>query len=306
MKQKLNKFIMESGAVIPFEEPLIDVLHTSCDRYIQSESFNEEFEALLYAYIKGEQSDCVYTILDYVHENQDYNEYTLPEFAECAVVFYCIYLSIRNSGETDAIYRSLALKNVIINAKGHFHYLLFQQELVELYKNFDAYWESNLSPDSYPETLVQQILERNGNVELTDEDNDSLVALATIAWMNKINEIINGLTEQDPFLRAVLFVEKFFIALPTINSAIKVEDYIDMIIPKYKNRSKKIEDIIAGIKDEGISLLEDVKSDTSTLLKMIEEDDNALCYIKLTAGEFLVYLYYEMLLETKLKDNGNE
>lgn len=306
MKRILNKFIMESGAVIPFEEPLIDVLHASCDRYVQSESFNEEFEELLHAYIKGEYNECINTILDYVNENQDYEDYQLPEFAECALIFYCIYMSICDAEETDAIYRSLALKNVIINAKGQFHYLLFQEELVELYKYFDAYWENSPSIDSYPEILVQQILEKNGNVELTDEDNDSLVTLASIAWRNKLSTIINGLTEQDPFLRAVMFVEKFYIALPTINSAIKVEDYIDLIIPKYKNRLKKIEDIIAGIKDEGISLLENVNSDTSTLLKMIEEDDNALCDIKFTAGEFLVYLYYEMLLETKLKDNGNE
>lgn len=306
MKQILNKFIMESGAVIPFEEPLIDVLHASCVKYVQSESFNEEYEELLYAYIKGGHSECVDAILDYVNENQDYEDYQLPEFAECALVFYCIYISICDVEEADSIYRSLALKNVVLNAKGRFNYLLFQEELVELYKYFDAYWENSQSPDSYPEILVQQILEKNGNVDLTDADNDSLVTLASIAWRNKIHTIINGLTEQDPFLRAVVFVEKFFIALPTINSAIKVEDYIDLIIPKYKNRPKKLEDIIAEIKDEGISLLENVNSDTSTLLKMIEDDDNALCDIKLTAGEFLVYLYYEMLLETKLKDNGNE
>ena len=72
---------------------------------------------------------------------------------------------------------------------------------------------------------------------------------------------------------------------------------------------KSLREIIEGLSVNGSTLFDDPRSKSSIIIKMITETspiNKEFIDVKLSPSEFFVYLYYEVLLELKLKEYGGE
>ena len=70
---------------------------------------------------------------------------------------------------------------------------------------------------------------------------------------------------------------------------------------------KSLKEIIQIIKDGNFTFGKDIQSESSIILKLIAEEgfsDEDFLNEKFTPQEFFVYLYYELLLESILNENG--
>lgn len=313
MKRILNNILMQSGLIVPIDEQIIEVLADSCYEYVDNNSFSyEEFENLVSSYINNRESDKINIFVTNYIKEKELNVFNLPKRVKCALVFYCIYISIEtcNDERIKAI-RSLSLQNAMIQKHGKWSEVKYQNLLHTLYYKYDKYSQDKvIVTNLYPHKFVKSMF-INGyrcGETITDDIATNIHSLSLLAWHSEMEKFIRELNENDPFQRVVLILEHYFLCKPQLLTEKDSKDLYMMLFSKGKyGKKQKLKNTLQRVIDSGIVLVNGTQSKFSLLLRTMDDgdyiDDNDCLYdIQLSPKEFFVYLYHELLLEDLLSN----
>lgn len=246
------------------------------------------------------------------------NEFRTSGFPNCvwnALTFYVIYISIGNNDDDEQkAILSCSLQNQLLFYKGHWDSLNFQDYLVKLYYDFCDYLDEyeqgfgDVDMDFVAEIFDETIT----SSDVDDETLTKLKVMGKYTWLYKLehfwdNKEFSG--ERNAFLKVLYFLDYCYKEIPSIYICVSLKKMLELsgVLKSVANKSLRgiISDILALEKD----FFDVPISKSSIILKMINESyiyEEVFVDEKLSPAEFFVYLYYEVLLELKLKENGGE
>lgn len=314
MRVTLNQLLMQGGLIVPYEEELISYLAEGCKKYVVEESFSEQhFTELALRYIEGDYSEDIKdTIKVFCSETYD-KDIEMPECVWRVLTFYALYIAILDTDDEvkQAVF-SCSLQNCLIKCKGKWDRLKHQDCLVQLYGHFQTYLKKQeVGVGDFPLNFISKLYNMDmSRVTLDVNEVEELKVIGKYAWKHHLELHIQRKehsTEKDPFLLVTCFLEYLHINRPSIYMEEDIKELMTDVNIRRFSETKKLKDIIQSILDRGIILVADPKSASSILLKMLSEveliEGNYLDE-DFTPQEFMIYLYYELLLESKLCENG--
>lgn len=312
----LNKIIAECGLICPYDDDFISHLDNTCENFLESNDIGESiFTEWVLCYINGTYSPKIKKfIVDYAIAHE-LGEMELPDCVWSALTFYFIYALImdNDSEEEKAIY-SCSLQNMLLSCKGCWETLSFQDYLLDLYGAMDIYLNKNEEgKDDVSMSFVSSLFETSeSSLELDDDNLDNLKSMGKYTWLYKLEHFcdeMNSVEGRNPFLRILYFLDFWYNENPSIYVKVDVKQLMNMAkIDKYKSK-KSLREIISSLDSTKKVFFECPASKSSLIIRMINEhkvESARFVEEKLTCAEFFVYLYYELLLELKLKDNDGE
>lgn len=311
----LNEIIAECGLVCPYDDELVSHLDKACTSYFEANELDEsQFSEWVICYMKGTFSSDIRDFVEDYLQNLDLDEILLPDCVWSALTFYFIYRAIVNndSEEQKAIF-SCSLQNLLLTCKGRWDTLNFQNQLVDLYGEFNRYLEKNeVGTDDVSMDFVSSIFDGSlDTLDLEEEDDDriNLEAIGKCAWSYKIEhywDSSNHKEEKNPFLRILYFLDYWYKNVPSIYIKTDVMQLMDIAkVTKYTSK-KSLSEVISSLAKTGNVLFESPISKSSLIVQMAHEcktKPEGFVAEKLSCQEFFVYLYFELLLELKLKEN---
>ena len=301
-----NQLLMQSGLIIPYNNDFATIIQGVCD-HIASEQINEElFTQLVLQYTEGNHPDVLIDI---------FSKYDVVEASEIplcvwnALTFYVIFIAIANNDDDKqkAIY-SCTLQNCLIKCKGHWERLKYQNHLIRLYGYMQDYLHENeIGNEDFPLDLLVEIYQ-NVNTPIPVNKFGQLRVIGKYEWKSLIQEYV--LTEhknETPYLRITNFLNYLHVNRPSVFIEENVFELMQNIGISNTKMQKSLKEIIQIIKDGNFTFGKDIQSESSIILKLIAEEgfsDEDFLNEKFTPQEFFVYLYYELLLESILNENG--
>jgi hypothetical protein len=317
MIEKLNNLLIRGGLISPYNEEQTGHLVEACRHYLVEEDFDENFFSKIVAlYVEGGyDEDLQKFVLEFIVEN--YNEDSnMPSCVWQTLTFFVIYLSLKENddAEMQAIY-SCSLQNRLIECKGRWKILRFQKELVELFYYMDSYMEDKYEiKDVCSIDVLKQIYSENGFQGQVISSNTALALkfIGQNAWEFRMNSFLNSSKvkeEKNPYIRAVTVLEYVFINKPWFYMPVDLKYLLKETFSRPINKALPLRTILKSIIDIGIVLVEEVNSNSSKILQILEKGEipeDSYLDERFMPNEFMVYLYNELLLEAKLKVYGTE
>lgn len=310
----LNELFFKNGLIVPLDTNLTEILDKGCNSYLEQKNYGfAKFEELVKCYMNGK---CSKSLIDYLCSyNEDYADKirSLPKCVNTCLNFYCLYCSIsdNNDKHVQAIY-SQALMNFMVLALGNWSNLHFQNEIVELYGHLENnIREHIIAYDSnYPYDFVKKIFQDDNLLnEFIDINKlNDIKSLAALAWRVEVENYLKNLKETDPFLRVAYFLSFYFSRAPFMVPISDIVNYIEKIIPE-RSVTKKMSDIMQLIINNDVSYKMKISCQSSIILRrMLDDNIEEGEWINKRIGprNFLIYLYYELLLEYKVRNDGTE
>ena len=315
-KIMLGEIINECGLVCPYDDRIINQLDKMCTSFVNEREMDElEFSNLVECYLNNSFSS---DIKSFIEDNADEYELNLSGFPNCvwhALTFYVMCIAIlRNEDEEQKAIFSCSLQNHLLLCLGRWNTLNFQSQLVRLYSNICDYLDE-YSPednDNYKD-LVTEIF--NGTITSLEVEGETLEQLETMgmyAWFYQLEhfwENYKSLKVKNSFLKALYFLNYWCKSNPCIYIHFDLKKMLELAGVSDSKAKKSLREIITGLTETEKSLFYSPKSKSSIIIKMIKEltiIDKDFIDVKLSPSEFFVYLYYEVLLELKLMENGGK
>lgn len=312
----LDEIINECGLVCPYDDSIINQLDDMCTGFVNQKEIDEPFFSdLVECYLNN--SYCS-DIKFFIEENAEDYSLELSEFPNCvwhALTFYVICIAIlRNNNEDLKAIFSCSLQNQLLLCLGHWNTLKFQSILVELYSDIRDYLDE-YSPEDNDNLkgFMSDIF--NGNttsLEVEGEIQAQLKMMGKCTWFYKLehfweNREFQGI--KNPFLKVLYFLGYWYEQNPCIYIHFDLKKMLELVGVSSSKAKKSLREIIEGLSVNGSTLFDDPRSKSSIIIKMITETspiNKEFIDVKLSPSEFFVYLYYEVLLELKLKEYGGE
>lgn len=313
MKKILGNILLSSGLIVPLKDVIRDMLYEACEKYTSAEEFDiYRFEELTSRYLLNEADE---ELDDYVKKYilQEYEEeIQFPACVRHALVFFVMYKAIMDSSdEEDAAIYSLSLQNMMIRVKNHSSELKYKSYLQELFYHFESFTQDIIQySDKYPRDLVRKVFQKDdfGIADLTTQDVEGLRYLSYVAWRQKMKSFFTSLKESNPYLRVALCLEHYFINLPHYGMPWDIRDLMQLCVVQSSSRPK-LRQVMKQLEDYGICFSNHEGADSCVLMNMLynqnvdtSEDPYLSKYF--SVKEFFLYLYHELLLDYKLKENG--
>lgn len=315
---KLNNLLIRGGLIFPYNEELTNHLVEACRDYVSQEDFDEiHYSNLVVAYIEGDYAkDLQRAVLDFFLKNYNDNS-VMPSCVWQTLTFFALYLALKENEDVEkkAIY-SCSLQNQLIKCKGQWDKLRFQRELISLYYYMDDYMKNKCDiNDVHSTNVLKQIYSENGLLHLTISETiaSALKSIGQNAWEYQLNTFLQSdkvKKNEDAYIRVVIVLEYLFINKPWLYLPVDLKYLYAEVFSYPTTQISKLRVVLESIMDEGIVLAEDVKSNSSVILQILKSGvfPQEYSYLdeEFTPYEFMVYLYYELLLEAKLKVYGTE
>ena len=196
--------------------------------------------------------------------------------------------------------------------KGHWDSLNFQDYLVKLYYDFCDYLdEYEQGYGDVDKDFVAEIFDET----ITSLDVETLTKLKVMGkytWLYKLEHFWDNIEfsgERNAFLKVLYFLDYCYKEIPSIYICVSLKKMLELSGVLKSVANKSLRGIISDILDLEKDFFDVPISKSSIILKMINEPyiyEGVFVDEKLSPAEFFVYLYYEVLLELKLKENGGE
>lgn len=312
----LSGILNECGLVCPYDDELVCQLEEICHDFVESVDLKEsEFADWVQCYCRGNYSSKVRTFVEKMAHDREISTADFPDCVWNALTFYVIYISIGNNDDDEQkAILSCSLQNQLLFYKGHWDSLIFQDYLVKLYYDFCDYLDKykqgfgDVDMDFVAEIFDETIT----SSDVDDETLTKLKVMGKYTWLYKLehfwdNKEFSG--ERNAFLKVLYFLDYCYKEIPSIYICVSLKKMLELsgAFKSVANKSLRgiISDILALEKD----FFDVPISKSSIILKMINESyiyEEVFVDEKLSPAEFFVYLYYEVLLELKLKENGGE
>lgn len=311
----LKGILEECGLVCPYDDVLVERLESACEHFVEADEFDDaEYSACVECYIKDR---CFLSLKDFIENYAQENDWDEMDFPECvwkALTFFVIYIAIKNNVDEaqKAIYSS-TLQNFLLLCKGNWETLKYQDYLVKLYGDISNYLDANEQGGSEVDMkFVSNIFDGTTTIEVKGDLRMMLEAMGKYTWLYKLEHFWDDsefVSERNAFLKVLYFLNYWMRETPSIYVHIGLKDMLRLAGVSKSTAKKSLRQIIADYKAIGKELLDTPVSKSSVIFRLLNDsygEEAAFLDEKLTPSEFFVYLYYETLLELKLRENGRE
>jgi hypothetical protein len=315
MKEVL-KDMLQDTLIVPYDDSVIEELTQVCQDYASKDNLSDEdFEDLVFALLTNKQNSSLCKILEKNYKSKTNDEIKLPKCIWMALTVFILFTAIHDlesNDETKALY-SATLMNYMILRKGTFNTVPFKKYLIQLYGHFDNYWttrgEINKSDDS---GLLNRILTNPDFIEdegISNDQQSELQSIANDAAKFRINQLMQSselMTIKNPFIRTYHGLMIFSTKLPWLYLNYTIKDLLATLLPQQNYNTKKLREILVDIHNTENYIAPEFMSKSSILLRLLgydsELEDVLIFDEEFSPKDFCVYLYYELMLEKKLKD----
>lgn len=310
----LSEILNECGLICPYEEVLIVQLSDACKSFLESVEVDESvFSDWVECYRKGDFSVDIKTFVEKYAQEKGW---VISEFPNCvwkALTFYVVYIAIDDTDDKEqkSIF-SCSLQNQLLACKGHWDTLNFQNHLVKLYGNFRDYLNSfEQGVGDVDMSFISDIFDGSiDSLNLEGENLSKLENMGKFTWFYKLDHFWDDKefsSERNAFLKVFYFLNFWGRECPSIYIHMDLKDILRWSGISNSKAKKSLRQIVGDYKSLGQNLIGAPISKSSIILRLVNDsldEDGAFLDEKLTATEFFVYLYYEVLLELKLRENG--
>lgn len=312
MKEAL-KDMLKGTLIVPYDDSVIEELVNVCNNYVVDDDFSiEEFDNLVQALLSKMQTGSLCKTLEENYKDKTGDEIKLPKCTWIPLTAFILFISIKNSeldNELKAIYSAIVMNYMILH-KGNFSNVPFKKYIIQLYGHFDKHIEEkNKIQESDDDSLLNRILTDVNFVKNEVISNDDLQYIANNAAKYQMAQLMKSdeLTNIDNlFIRTYNGLVLFFDKLPWLYLDFTIQDIIQLLLPKKNNSEKKLKNILDDIRSMDNFTAPQYDSNSSILLRLLDNDSEiektSIVEQKFTSKEFCVYLYYELMLEKKLKE----
>ena len=203
---------------------------------------------------------------------------------------------------------SLVVRNFVINRKGERNTLLCQNWIVEMYAYYNKCATKPFKQTVSYSKLLNAVVPKDNwsetGLEISDEGVfEQLRSLCVAGYRGKVSAYVEGKSFtgiSSPFAQSYMLVQKMVKEWNWKYISSKPADKLSEVLGDKVKKRKMISNIVDDVNSEVSA--SDIFTPTqisSVLLKRVKEKQpSELDHQKLSALEFGVYLYYEMLLET--------
>ena len=312
----LSEILNECGLVCPYDAEIVCQLEEICHDFVESVDLKEsEFADWVKYYLRGGYSGKVRIYVEKMAHDREFSTFDFPDCVWNALTFYVIYISIdNNEDEEQKVILSCSLQNQLLTCIGHWDSLNFQDYLVKLYYDFCDYLDENElgSGDVDMDFIAEIFDETTTSLDVDEGTITKLKVMGKYTWLYKLehfwdNKEFSG--ERNAFLKVLYFLDYCYKEIPSIYICVSLKKMLELsgVLKSVAKKSLRgiISDILALEKD----FFDVPISKSSIILNMINKSyiyEEVFVDEKLSPAEFFVYLYYEVLLELKLKENGGE
>ena len=312
----LSGILNECGLVCPYDDELVCQLDDVCHKFVESVDLKEsEFADWVKCYCKGDYSIKIRTFVEKMAHDNEFRTSGFPNCVWSALTFYVIYISIDNNNDDEQkIILSCSLQNQLLFYKGHWDSLNFQDYLVKLYYDFCDYLdEYEQGYGDVDKDFVAVIFDETiTSLDVDDETLTKLKVMGKYTWLYKLEHFWDNIEfsgERNAYLKVLYFLDYCYKEIPSIYICVSLKKMLELSGVLKSVAKKSLRGIISDILALGKDFFDVPISKSSIILKMINESyiyEEVFVDEKLSPAEFFVYLYYEVLLELKLKENGGE
>lgn len=331
------KTLLDSVLITPVTDELIAHLDDVCTKYVSdisnegvdecvrsfvNQTVNADLEELCKLYDSAEDDayeeneDSVDS--DEVEEDRESILSNLPPIINIVMSGYCCQRLCEDKQSIKAAICSLSLMNIVKQYWFNPARLLFPEMISNMYFRYDCYQEimiNGINKLKETELIVPLIFKDGIDIESIEDSTKfhaEIQSLAYYASKYHVEEFIkDNIIEsgsQQPYNDVYKSICSIINATPWIYLNNNPKSIVGEITPNLNGNSKKtLKDILAEIND--ISIIEDFQplSQSSILLNLICKKEltgrEALLNKKISVQQFAIALYYELLLETLLKEH---
>lgn len=303
MEISLNE-LLDRTLVVPYDEETVTRLDEVCNSYVDDENeFNDDSIADLIVIVLTHNSvTTLKSSLEKLYQEKNEEEFKIPRSVCETLAAYMLMLAM----EKDNITYKLALMNTLIIQNGHLDELPFATFFASAVQDALSASDKEGELEKTEETaFVKKLFDPKITkpFSLDEEERRITQNLARKAWYYDMREYIDG--DQ---LRGLQVYAKVYKAITHIVYSMSWQTYnqqamnqIKRIVPPQNKDAKTIEEIVRMVRplyDQNM----DVRCHSSVLLQVIADESheyNKMGFMKskLTARQFAVWLYYELLLE---------
>lgn len=308
MKNKLAK-ILEGAVAIPYSEEMLSQLVSICRSYSEDDLYAKVDNCSL-SFITGNiDDDFSYFVVDALDEKKS-ELISLPTNVLARLSLFSVYLTVTEEDDElkQHLYATMFM-NAMILAKGRWDTLSNDGVIKEIYNYHIANYLSDhdITGDEIKSSIISKIADdptyykEHGfdDIELSD-----LQTLAKDAACFRCEKMLNNqklLNIADPFKRVYSFITKLVESYQYLYYDYDILEYITDCI-KNVQKNKMLSNIL---KDLG-EYLKPLNTHTSVILRMLQDDkiegSDFLLQKRMTAKEFGIYLYYELLVERMIEN----
>lgn len=310
MKDNLLKILLEGAVAIPYSDDILKLLDDSCRIYNKDDSL-KVIDELAPAFITGENPRKFTLFLSKCLQNSKMN-FRLPEIVISRLAMYTCLVNIDECADDDLTKYILAtmIMNCMLLAKGRFNSIPHPEEIIPLYEyNISRYIKGQDRIDIRKETHLLSLMASDGNSFMNQELNkEEIEELPIIAKKATYFDIMKLLSDEDVqsydnvYVRIYKGLSMMFDKIDYLYYDLDIYKIADILIRRGDIKRKSIHKIIDDVQpfvDET-----PIRSKSSILLTLLSNKESypELDNQQLSAKEYFVYLYYELLLE-KIIDN---
>lgn len=308
----LNSYL-NGSLLVPLESDLEDRLAEVSIKYINEEKPDYEiFSDMVLGMLTGVISDHFKEFLSTTYE-EDYSEKLakLPIPVYLALQGYTVFNTIR---EVDDIDTKLIYAFIVINHLLLRHNTLdscpYQPQIKECEEFvFEQLARRYINTELECESIYENIFDNTLSVtidDISEDEQNAYKAFAAKSWLYDLNETISeesGSKGQD-IEAALRIIEWIFDNIPSIEIKVPI---VNIIKHCFSNQGEKrsLEYYIDKITVSGVELFED---DSFQLIPNVSKLElrykKHISEIHLTQSEFICYLFFEILLDKLIEQNG--
>lgn len=307
------KNMLKGTLIVPYDDSVIEELVMVCNSYVVDDDFSiEEFENLVQTLLSKLQTGSLCKTLEDKYKDKTGEEIKLPKCTWIPLTAFILFLSVKYSeldSELRAIYSAIVM-NYMILQKGNFSNVPFKKYIIQFYGHFDKHIEEkNKILKSDDDSLLNRILTDVNFMQNERISNGDLLYIANDAAKYRMTQLMKSdeLTNiNNLFIRTYNGLVIFFEKLPWLYLDFTIQDIVQLLLPQNNNSEKKLKNILDDIRSMDNFTAPQYGSNSSILLRLLGNDSEiektSIVEQKFTSKEFCVYLYYELMLEKKLKE----
>lgn len=315
MRDNLLKILLEGAVAIPYSDDTLKLLDESCRVYNKDDSL-KVIDELAPAFITGENPRGFALFLSNCLQESNI-AFRLPEIVIRRLALYTCLVNIDECAADDVTKYILAtmFMNFMFLAKGRFDSIPHPEEILPLYEyNISHYIKDQDEIDVNEETHVLSLMASDGNSfmnqALNEEEIEELPIIAKKATYFDIMQLLYDKDVQsldNVYVRIYKGLSTMFAKIDYLYYDFDIYKIADILIRKSDIKRKSIHKIIDDVQpfvDET-----PIKLKSSILLRLLSNKESCpeLDNQQLSAKEYFVYLYYELLLEKIIdKEYGRE
>ena len=295
------KDMLTDSLVVPFEDEIINRLGHVCQSYSDQLDASEIVSRLTISVLMNEPDLDVKKVLEEIYQSEYKTAIHLPKCVMRPLAVYIVHRMLTNQGE---IWPYLAVRNCLVLCAGEYDRVPYPEFFIYVVDYTNTMLKTMSKLDKTDDSAFMKALFNNEykTLDLSEKESQNMMKnIVREAWYYRTQKTLKDLLEMDnQYARIYKMLDSLVDTMPWELHNEQSLLHIRLITPYAKPSKITIRQII----EKASEVIDDFETlnDSSILLRVMSDDQDELRSSvfmdkQLSAREFALYLYYELLLE---------